>query len=94
VSQTRDPRGSTISGSRQVVTFGRIEERSTLGELDMLDENMEEKLEDDGPRRGSEMDSVDTKGTATSGTTRVSGGSHETQASGSSTAARTDVSGG
>jgi len=73
MSQRRDPRGSTISGSRQAVTFGRIEERSILRELDLLDEKLE-----DGVRRGSGVDSVDTKGTAASasgisGTTGTSG---------------------
>ena len=94
MSQRRDPRGSTMSGSRQGVTFGRIEERSILREMDLLDENLEDKLEGDGPRRGSEMDSVNTKGTATSGKTGASGGSGQTGATASSTAARTDASGG
>lgn len=90
MSQRRDPRGSTISGSRQAVTFGRIEERSILRELDLLDEKLE-----DGARRGSGVDSVDTKGTAASGISGMTGtsGSADARAGQSSGSETTGDSG-
>lgn len=74
----RDARGSTTSG-RQGVTFGRVEERSILRELDLLEEKEAEFAFTEEERRGSAgVDSVDTKGTglsAASGTSGMSGSS-------------------
>jgi len=69
-----------MSGSRQVVTFGRIEERSFLGETTLLEENMEREV-----RRGSGVDSVETKGTAASGTSGLSAAAQTDLSSGSET---------
>ena len=69
-----------MSGSRQVVTFGRIEERSFLGETTLLEENMEREV-----RRGSGVDSVETKGTAASGVSGLSAAAQTDLSSGSET---------
>lgn len=71
--QKRDAKGST---GRQNVTFGRIEERSFLREMDLLEEkDMEGEygLADESRRGSAGVDSVDTKTTAQSGVSAASG---------------------
>ena len=66
----RDPKMSTVS--RQAVTFGGVEERSILREMDLLEERGDYTLPGTDSRRGSGKDSVDTKTTGASGVSGLS----------------------